>query len=68
MTKTTINDACKSLLIIIEENKKLLSLAKAMELNDKVEDRDKILEVVYSNNKLINELSDYPNRKSLTIA
>lgn len=66
MTKSTISAACASILIIIEENKKLMAIANKLMDQGLREAADEIF--LYSQNSYdrLNHLIDYLNKKSLT--
>lgn len=68
MTKSTISAACASVLIINEENKKLLLIAQKLQDQGKIDDSIKISELVIEASNNIERLVDFLNKKSLTVA
>lgn len=67
MTKSTINAACTSILIIIEENKKLMAIANKLMDQGLAEEANEIFLYSQCSYNKLNHLIDFLNKKSLTV-
>lgn len=68
MNKSTINAACQSIMIIIDENKKLLAISESLMKQNLIIENIKLFTWIEFSNTHLGKLVEELNKKSLTIA